>query len=137
MKYGVKTMADDVKVRFWGVRGSIPAPLTAADVRKKKIQAVKEYQNFLKTFNQHPLPNPEKFFDVPDATPDTYGGNTSCVEVQHDDRIIILDMGTGLRPLGNSLIPETFKRGGLMSHLSYRMCIGTTFKDFPFLQKST
>src|SRR3989344_570065 len=66
-----------------------------------------------KTFKQHPLPDPEKFFDVPGATPDTYGGNTSCVEVRHNEKIIILDMGTGLRPFGNSVYAEMIKQGGL------------------------
>lgn len=34
--------------------------------------------------------------------PDTvrYGGNTSCVEIRVDDQIIVLDAGTGIRPLG-------------------------------------
>ncbi|MGE4293102.1 MAG: MBL fold metallo-hydrolase [Desulfovibrio sp.] len=54
-----------MRVRFWGVRGSLPAP-----------------------------------------GPDTvrYGGNTSCIEVLSDsgDRII-LDGGTGIRPLGLEL----------------------------------
>ena len=38
--------------------------------------------------------------------PDTvkYGGNTSCVEVRlEDDVVIVLDAGTGMRPLGVSL----------------------------------
>jgi phosphoribosyl 1,2-cyclic phosphodiesterase len=38
-----------------------------------------------------------------------YGGNTSCVEVRCGRDIIILDAGTGLRPLGISLLKE-FKR---------------------------
>ena len=36
-----------------------------------------------------------------------YGGNTPCVEVRtSDDRLIILDAGTGLRALGQSLIAK-------------------------------
>jgi len=40
--------------------------------------------------------------------PDTvfYGGNTACVEVRADGEIIILDAGTGIRPLGLSLARE-------------------------------
>ncbi len=38
-----------------------------------------------------------------------YGGNTSCVEIRHGGEIIILDAGTGLRKLGESLLKE-FKR---------------------------
>jgi phosphoribosyl 1,2-cyclic phosphodiesterase len=33
-----------------------------------------------------------------------YGGNTPCLELRCDDRIIILDGGTGLRPLGDALL---------------------------------
>jgi len=35
-----------------------------------------------------------------------YGGNTACVEVRIGDDIIILDAGTGLRALGQSLLKE-------------------------------
>ena len=35
-----------------------------------------------------------------------YGGNTTCVEVRIEDDIIILDAGTGLRALGQSLLKE-------------------------------
>jgi phosphoribosyl 1,2-cyclic phosphodiesterase len=35
-----------------------------------------------------------------------YGGNTTCVEVRIGDDIIILDAGTGLRALGQSLLKE-------------------------------
>lgn len=55
------------RLKFWGVRGSIPSP-GPATVR--------------------------------------YGGNTSCVEVRAHGEIIILDGGTGLRPLGRELLAE-------------------------------
>jgi len=35
-----------------------------------------------------------------------YGGNTSCVEARCADRLFIFDAGTGLRPLGRSLIAQ-------------------------------
>ncbi len=42
---------------------------------------------------------------VPCPGPDTarYGGNTPCVEMRCGAHLIILDAGTGLRPLGNAL----------------------------------
>ena len=49
---------------------------------------------------------------TPGPTTVKYGGNTSCVEVRHGREIIILDAGTGLRELGNSLLKE-FKSGPL------------------------
>jgi phosphoribosyl 1,2-cyclic phosphodiesterase len=33
-----------------------------------------------------------------------YGANTSCVELRCGDRLVILDAGTGLRPLGQALV---------------------------------
>ncbi|HTX21818.1 MAG TPA: MBL fold metallo-hydrolase [Candidatus Aquilonibacter sp.] len=45
---------------------------------------------------------------IPTPGPATvrYGGNTSCIEVRNGDEIIILDAGTGLRPLGLALLEE-------------------------------
>lgn len=43
---------------------------------------------------------------LPAPAPDTvrYGGNTSCVEVRVDeDTVIVLDAGSGMRPLGHTL----------------------------------
>jgi phosphoribosyl 1,2-cyclic phosphodiesterase len=59
------------RVKFWGVRGSIP---------------------------------------VPGNSTIRYGGNTSCVEVRADDEIIVLDAGTGIRPLGVALGKEFGER---------------------------
>lgn len=44
-----------------------------------------------------PAPGPATVF---------YGGNTSCVEVRADGELIILDAGTGIRPLGHALADE-------------------------------
>ncbi|MBI3878419.1 MAG: response regulator, partial [Verrucomicrobia bacterium] len=45
---------------------------------------------------------------IPTQGPSTafFGGNTTCVEVQADGEIVILDAGTGIRPLGLKLISE-------------------------------
>ncbi len=43
---------------------------------------------------------------IPSPGPDTafYGGNTSCVELSADGQIIIIDAGSGIRPLGMNLM---------------------------------
>ena len=43
---------------------------------------------------------------TPGPTTVRYGGNTSCVEVRAGGEIILLDAGTGLRALGQSLLAE-------------------------------
>ena len=64
---GVQQNWRGARLKFWGVRGSIPTP------------------------------GPHTVY---------YGGNTSCIEVRADDELIILDAGSGIRPLGTSLSSE-------------------------------
>jgi phosphoribosyl 1,2-cyclic phosphodiesterase len=45
-----------------------------------------------------------------------YGGNTACVEVRCGDRLIILDAGSGLRPLGLALMHETVDADLFLTH---------------------
>ena len=57
-----------MKLKFWGVRGSIPSP------GEKTMR---------------------------------YGGNTTCIEIRSDDNdLIILDGGTGIFPLAQTLLKE-------------------------------
>ena len=47
-------------------------------------------------------------FPTPDRDKIEVGGHTSCVEIRTaDNDLIVLDMGTGLVPLGNSLLQES------------------------------
>lgn len=41
---------------------------------------------------------------APDPKNMRYGGNTSCLSVEGEDRILIIDAGTGIRPLGRELL---------------------------------
>ena len=42
-----------------------------------------------------------------------YGGNTSCLEIRADKRLIIIDVGTGVKPLGDWIMVNDFKAGPL------------------------
>ena len=42
-------------------------------------------------------------FPIP-RSDDRFGGNTSCVEIRSNNDVIVFDMGTGLRDLGNSIL---------------------------------
>ena len=83
-----------MKIRFWGVRGSIPAP------------------------------GPET---------NRYGGNTSCVSVTTAaGKLVIIDMGTGLMHLGNSLMAGAYGKGQghaaiLLSHAHWDHIQGLGF----------
>ena len=57
-----------------------------------------------------------------------YGGNTSCVEVSVGDERFIFDAGTGIRPLGASMLRDDNRQGTiLLSHTHWDHIQG-----FPF-----
>lgn len=96
-------------ITYWGVTGTLPAPLKPDDVTNKLIAAL-----------QHLAAN-QQLQVIADAARDpgqlraiiektlpfhlraTYGGNTTCVEVQTPDALIVIDCGTGFRELGVDL----------------------------------
>lgn len=79
-----------MKLRFWGTRGSVPAP-------------------------------------GPQTT--RYGGNTSCVEVLTDDphHAVVLDAGSGIRPLGDALPDDLARVDVLLTHLHMDHILGLGF----------
>ncbi len=72
-----------------GVSTARPTPIVATDTRTKlKFWGVR---------GSIAAPGPNTVF---------YGGNTSCIELRVNNNIIILDAGTGIRPLGLALDRE-------------------------------
>jgi phosphoribosyl 1,2-cyclic phosphodiesterase len=56
------------------------------------------------------------------------GGNTSCVEIETADGVIILDAGTGIRALGDDLVRRKIDRAHLLlSHLHWDHIQGLPF----------
>ena len=60
-----------------------------------------------------------------------YGGDTTCIEIRtKDDKIIIVDAGTGIRRLGNQLIKEErYTYDIIFTHAHWDHLMG-----FPFFQ---
>jgi len=52
---------------------------------------------------------------IPCPGPDTvkYGGNTTCLEIRADKRFIIIDLGTGAKPLADFIMANDSKNGPL------------------------
>ncbi len=109
-------MAEPVmRVRYWGVRGSIPAPLSAADVRRKHEALLDRLvtEGVDKVLGADGKVDKAKLAAYLDALPPsvvgTYGGNTTSVEIQvRDSPLIMIDCGTGARLLGLELMKRLF-----------------------------
>ena len=97
-------------IKFWGVRGSIPAPLTSTQIKRKMTYALREA-----AANRVDLADPQAVDrlvkSLPPSIRGTVGGNTSCVSVETPAGLVIFDAGTGMRELGEALMEREFGRG--------------------------
>lgn len=118
-----------MKIKFWGVRGSIPTPPTSDHIKKKiskfmhyclekKIKDISEINRLLETFSA---------VDV-----GLIGGNTSCVELRADDKLIIFDMGSGIKNLGNYIVKHDQNAHGLEIHIFISHTHWDHIHGFPF-----
>src|ERR1043166_1694634 len=74
------------------MRGKISAPPHMSSASESLVRL-----KFWGTRGSIAVPGPETL---------RYGGNTTCVEVRADGEIIVLDAGSGIRPLGIALQKE-------------------------------
>lgn len=119
-----------MRVRFWGTRGSLPAPADAAAVRAKVRSALvlARGRSIVSDEGVDAFIN-----ELPFSIRGSFGGNTSCVQLftgeEHD---LICDAGSGLRVFGNATLakfgaklPRTYHI--VMSHRHWDHIMG-----FPF-----
>ncbi len=89
-------------MRFWGVRGSLPSPLTSEQVQGKIAAVV---QRITKDDLESTETRERFLASLPQYLFGTVGSNTACVEVEtRDGQTLIFDAGSGIRELGISLM---------------------------------
>jgi phosphoribosyl 1,2-cyclic phosphodiesterase len=71
---------------------------------------------------------------IPVPGPDTveFGGNTACLELRFDNRLIIIDAGSGLRPLGDYLMQHDLPKGPIKTKLFLSHTHWDHIMGFPF-----
>ncbi len=98
-----------MKVKFWGVRGSIATPVKGHTFRDK-LKRILTYATPSDVIDE---PSVDRFIDsLPFSLSHTYGGNTTCLEIRtKNNDLVIVDAGTGLRELGVKLLDEGYLEG--------------------------
>jgi phosphoribosyl 1,2-cyclic phosphodiesterase len=93
-------------ITYWGVTGTLTAPLRPAEVTDKLVAAIKHLVEVNRLADLRAGPDLETIIrrrieeELPFHRRSGYGGNTTCVEVQTPDALLILDCGSGFRELG-------------------------------------
>jgi phosphoribosyl 1,2-cyclic phosphodiesterase len=95
-------------ITYWGITGSFTAPLLPSVVTAKVVQTIERLATEGRLASLVPGPGLREAIErevasVPFHVRSTYGGNTTCVEVQTGDGLFILDCGSGYRELGVAL----------------------------------
>lgn len=117
-----------MRIHFWGVRGSLPTPLTPQQIQSKIMAAV---QRATHADVENAEAKAKFISSLPDWIFGTAGGNTACVELVHNDTHIILDAGTGIRVMGkNRKCPDKYHL--FLSHYHWDHIQGFPFFDHAF-----
>lgn len=121
-----------MQVKFWGTRGSLPVAINGPRLRERMRRVLRTASGC--TFEDDAAI--DRFIDqeLDFPTGQTYGGNTSCVEIRAgSEEYLVCDLGTGVREFGQAairkhgspVVPTTFHF--LMSHMHWDHIMG-----FPF-----
>ena len=105
-----------MRIKLWGVRGSLPSPLTPAAVE----QRLKETCEALVDAGIRDRDGVEKFLkQLPVHRSGGYGGNTPCIEVKAGQQRIVVDGGSGIRSLGYELLQGPCGQGQGEVHIMF------------------
>jgi phosphoribosyl 1,2-cyclic phosphodiesterase len=92
-----------MRVRFWGTRGSIPAPLDSHGVQRKLMRAVQGA--LARGVRSDAQIRAYLDGELEFSASRTYGGNSSCVElITGGEEFLVCDLGSGARVFGNHVM---------------------------------
>ena len=120
-----------MRVRFWGTRGSIPAPLDTRALQAKLVVA-------LTLAAGRVLDTPERaraFVDreLPFELSHTFGGNSSCVQLDAGgEEYVLCDLGSGARVFANSVLAAHGAQRGHVYHVFMSHLHWDHISGFPF-----
>jgi phosphoribosyl 1,2-cyclic phosphodiesterase len=105
-------MADqgEFAVRYWGVTGSFANPLPPQSIEQKLVESILKLCDDAEFRRRVARREIEAAWltghlaqRVPLAWRSTFGGNTTCLEIETPEALLIIDAGSGFRRLGDQL----------------------------------
>ncbi len=118
-----------MKVKIWGSRGSIPAPIGSAAIEEKIVRAILN----MPKIDPHDEDAVRSYIhDLHILRRGTAGGNTCCLEIRSGHDIIVIDAGSGMRELGQDLMKGPCGRGKGVIHLLFTHLHWDHIQGFPF-----
>lgn len=124
-----------MKVKLWGVRGSLPSPQHPEEVESRLFHVLERFDR-----ERHLHADSRAYFaTLPQSLRSGFGGNTACVEVSSGSNRLIIDAGSGLRGLGEKVMSEskaesTHEHHLLFTHFHWDHLIGLPFFSPVFLK---
>ncbi len=116
-----------MQVTIWGCRGSLPTPMPKAEYEKKLSDILTAYRDAGAPADIEAFLQSRPFVER-----STFGGNTACVEVTEGDHQLILDAGSGLRPLGLKMMGGPCGKGKGDVHMFISHTHWDHIMGFPF-----
>lgn len=124
-----------MRIHFWGVRGSIPTPLSPLQIQNRIAAVVQR----ITARDVESADSRERFLSsLPEWLFGTVGGNTSCVEVENDSGdCIIFDAGSGIRELSVNLSQRPgHSAGGHTYHIIFSHFHWDHIQGLPFFSQA-
>jgi phosphoribosyl 1,2-cyclic phosphodiesterase len=118
-----------MRIKIWGSRGSLPAPVEPDSLIHATKSLFHEFfsQGFRKESEIEPF-----LRSLPRHRLGGYGGNSPCIEVRSGQTQLIIDGGSGIRPLGYELMNGPCGKGTgevhiLFTHFHWDHLVGLPF----------
>jgi phosphoribosyl 1,2-cyclic phosphodiesterase len=118
-------------IRFWGTRGSLPAPLGTAGLRRKLGRALREAAG--RRFDTDEALERYVSEELDFATSHTFGGNTACVQIDvGGPDYVLCDLGSGAREFGLAAMSRRRPGAAQVFHVFLSHLHWDHIQGFPF-----
>lgn len=117
-----------MRLKLWGVRGSLPSPISPENLNLRFENLLDQYAKF---YSMNPDLTPSSFLSsLPQYQVGGYGGHTTCAEICTHKTRLIIDAGSGIQALSQHLMatdPTITDYHIYITHFHWDHLIGLSF----------